>query len=73
MDATTPSEGTMSRRDREGEVQETALRNLVAGLPEGERERTLRRLLDELERLHVEHGVDVPYWIDHLREKYRKR
>ncbi|HEX8695615.1 MAG TPA: hypothetical protein VF746_24590 [Longimicrobium sp.] len=54
-------------------MQETALRNLVAGLPEGERERTLRRLLDELERLHVEHGVDVPYWIDHLREKYRKR
>jgi hypothetical protein len=52
------------------EVREKAMMNLLAGLPEDERERTLKRMLDELERLHVENGAPVPEWISRLRERH---
>jgi len=44
--------------------------NLLAGLPEHERERTLARMLDELEQLHVENGAPVPEWIGRLRRRH---
>lgn len=56
--------------DSDDEVREKAMMNLLAGLPEDERERTLKRMLDELERLHVENGAPVPEWISRLRRRH---
>ena len=60
----------MAAGDTDDEVREKAMMNLLAGLPEDERERTLKRMLDELERLHVENGAPVPEWISRLRERH---
>lgn len=60
----------MAGDDLENEVRERALLNLLSGLPEAEREKTLARLLDELERLHVESRAPVPRWIGELRKRH---
>ncbi|HYJ81198.1 MAG TPA: hypothetical protein VEW03_16405 [Longimicrobiaceae bacterium] len=53
-----------------GELQETALLNLLEGLPAAEQPRLVARLLGEVERLHRERGVAVPDWVGQLRERY---
>jgi hypothetical protein len=60
----------MSAGDGDDEVRERALMNLLAGLPQHERKRTLARMLDRLERLHLENGAPVPEWIGRLRERH---
>ena len=60
----------MAEGDSEGDVREKAMLNLLAGLPEAERARTLARLLDELERLHLENDAPVPTWIAELRKRH---
>jgi chromatin segregation and condensation protein Rec8/ScpA/Scc1 (kleisin family) len=60
----------MAAGEGDDEVRERAMMNLLAGLPEHERERTLARMLDEMERLHRESGAAVPGWIGRLRERH---
>ncbi len=60
----------MAAGEGDDEVRERALLNLLTGLPEHERERTLARMLDEMERLHVENRAPVPEWIGRLRERH---
>jgi len=60
----------MSAEESDDEVRERAMMNLLTGLPEDERERTLARMLDELERLHLENGAPVPEWIGRLRARH---
>ncbi|HEX2204447.1 MAG TPA: hypothetical protein VHG91_14145 [Longimicrobium sp.] len=52
-----------------GEVHEAALLRLLEAFPPGERAAALGRLLDEIERLHREHGAEVPAWVVALRKR----
>lgn len=51
------------------EVHEAALLRLLEAFPPGERGRALSRMLDELERLHLDNGAEVPGWVRSLRAR----
>lgn len=59
---------SVRRADRAG-LHERVLREMVDVLPPAERPAALRRLLDELERVHREHGLPLPDWAARLRQE----
>ncbi len=59
----------MAQEGDKKDIHELALREMVAALPEAERGRALRRLLDELEAAHRDEGAAPPPWIAALRAR----
>jgi hypothetical protein len=51
------------------EVREQVLGRMLEAFPEAERRAAMLRLLEQVERLHREHGAEPPGWIARLRAR----